>query len=507
MHPILINNEIQKVNPETVKIGSEIIVKPGEKIPLDGVIIKGNSNIDISNIKGESIPLYVKEDTEVLSGSINLTSLITVKTTKSFNDSTVSKILDLVENSESSKAKIESFITKFAKVYTPIVIVLTFLVAFLIPVITGDYDFKGWIHRGLIFLVISCPCALVISVPLCYFAGIGIASKYGILIKGGNYLEALSNVENVLFDKTGTLTVGNFNVEKIIVNKGYKNNLLEHAVYAEYFSNHPIGKVIVKYFKEKENNKVNIKTDLIDEYNELPGMGMKIELNGKIILAGNSKLMKKYNIDFKEVENIGIVVHIAYNGIYEGTLILGDTLKKDSKKVINKLHKNKIENVVMLTGDRESVAKETAKILKIDKVFFDLLPDEKMKILNEIKKDSRGTTVFIGDGTNDAPVLNSADIGISMGGLGTSAAIETSDIVFMTDEPSKLLTSINISEYTKNIAKQNIFIALFIKVIVMILGVMGLANMWEAVFADVGVTLIVLINSIRIIKRNYEMEV
>ncbi|MEN8908068.1 MAG: heavy metal translocating P-type ATPase [Clostridiales bacterium] len=495
---IIYNGELKKVSPEVIEIGDNIIIKPGEKVPIDGIIIKGRSEIDLSTIKGESIPVEVNNGDELLSGSINLTGLLTIKAMKKFRDSTVSKILELVENSELNKAKVESFITKFARIYTPTVVLLTVLVAIIPPIITGEYDFVNWIHKSLIFLVISCPCALVISVPLAYFAGVGIASQNGILIKGGNYLEALSNIENILFDKTGTLTYGKLKVDNIVNNKGItKGELIKYALYAEYFSNHPIANAIKE---ECENIKIEKTTD----YKEISGMGVEVRIGSEYIIAGNDKLMEKNKINYESKNNDYINIHIAVNKKYFGNITFLDKLKEDSIMTIKDLKKLRIRKTAILTGDKKDIAKKIANKLNIDEFYHDLLPHNKLEILKRIKANSKnGKTVFVGDGINDTPALTLADVGISMGGIGSEAAIESSDVVLMTDEPSKIINTIKIAKFTKHIAIQNILFALLIKIIIMIMGIYGLADLWEAVFADVGVTLIVVFNSLRIVSKNY----
>ena len=492
-----VGSETKKVSPEEVNIDDIIIIKAGEKIPLDGVVVEGKSMVDTSALTGESLPVKVERGSNVLSGSINNNGILEIKVNKEFNESTVSKILDLVENASSSKAETENFITRFAKYYTPVVVIIALCLAIIPPLISQNNSWYDWIYRALVFLVVSCPCGLVISVPLGFFSGIGTASKNGLLIKGSNYLEYLSKSEIFVFDKTGTLTKGVFKVTQINNSKDIsKEELLEYAAYAEHYSNHPIGVSIVKAY-DKEINKNDIK-----DYNEISGHGLSVTVKGKKVLAGNSKLMNKENIKYEEVKEIGTIVHIAVDSKYYGYLIISDEIKDDAKKAIEGLRKLKIKNIVMLTGDSKVVAENVAKELNLDSVEAELLPDQKVEKVKELykTKSPKGTLVFTGDGINDAPVLAIADVGVAMGGLGSDAAIEAADMVIMNDEPSKLIDSIKISRRTEKIVWQNIIIALGVKLIVLILGALGFANMWEAVFADVGVTLIAVINSIRIMK-------
>lgn len=492
-----IGNETKKVSPEEVNIDDIIIVKAGEKIPLDGVVVEGKSMVDTSALTGESVPVKVELGSNVLSGSINNNGILEIKASKRFEESTVSKILDLVENASSSKAETENFITRFAKYYTPVVVIVALCLAIIPPLILSNNSWFGWIYRALVFLVVSCPCGLVISVPLGFFSGIGTASKNGLLIKGSNYLESLSKAEIVVFDKTGTLTKGVFKVTKINNEENIsKEELLEYAAYAEYYSNHPIGLSIVKSYN-KEINKNEIK-----DYNEISGHGISVTIKNKKVLVGNSKLMNKENITYKEAPQIGTIAHIAVDKKYYGYLIISDEIKDDSKKAIEGLRKLKIKNIVMLTGDSKAVAENVSKELNLDSVESELLPDQKVEKVEELykTKSPKGTLVFTGDGINDAPVLAIADVGVAMGGLGSDAAIEAADVVIMNDEPSKLIDGIKISRRTEKIVWQNIIMALAVKFIVLTLGALGIANMWEAVFADVGVTLIAVINSIRIMK-------
>ena len=490
------NNEISKINPEEVKIGETIIVKPGEKIPLDGKIIKGTSMLDTSALTGESLPREVKENDEVLSGCINQNGLLEIEVTKEFGESTISKILDLVENASSKKSKSENFITKFAKYYTPAVVIIAVFLAVIPTLVIEGAEFTDWLYRALTFLVVSCPCALVISIPLGFFGGIGGASKKGILVKGSNYLEALSNSEIVVFDKTGTLTKGVFEVQKIEPVGISKEQLIKYAAYAESYSNHPISVSIKKAYGEE------IDTNLISKTEELSGRGVVATIEDEDVLAGNEKLMQEKNIEYTKCNEVGTIVYIAINNEFAGYIVISDEIKEDSKKAINDLKKNNIKQTVMLTGDKKDVGESVAKELGIDKTYTELLPDGKVEKVEQLLKEKteKGKLVFVGDGINDAPVLALADIGIAMGGLGADSAIEAADIVIMTDEPSKINTAINISKKTMRIVKQNIIFAIGIKIAVLILSAFGLSTMWEAVFADVGVSVIAIINSLRALK-------
>lgn len=490
------NGEISKVNPEEVNIGETIIVKPGEKVPLDGIIIKGESMLDTSSLTGESLPRDVKENDDVLSGCINQNGLLEIKVTKKFEESTVSKILDLVENASSKKSKSENFITKFAKYYTPAVVIIAVFLAAIPPLVIESAEFTDWLYRALTFLVVSCPCALVISIPLGFFGGIGGASKRGILVKGSNYLEALANTEIVIFDKTGTLTQGVFEVQKI-ESEGISNEeLLKYAAYAENYSNHPIGLSVKKAYGKK------IDTRLILNTEELSGLGVKATIQNKDILIGNEKLMKENSIKYKKCSEIGTILYIAIDNKFVGYILIADKIKEDSKEAISKLKKNGIRKTIMLTGDRKDVGENVAKKLGLDEVYTELLPDGKVEKVEEIikTKTEKGKLVFIGDGINDAPVLAISDIGIAMGGLGADSAIEAADVVIMTDEPSRINDAIKISKKTMKIVKQNIIFAIAIKILVLILSAFGLSTMWEAVFADVGVSVIAIINSLRALK-------
>lgn len=490
------NNQIIKVNPEEVKIGESIIVKPGEKIPLDGVIIEGSSMIDTSALTGESIPRQVKINDEVLSGCINQNGLLTIKVTKEFGESTVSKILDLVENASNKKSKSENFISKFAKYYTPIVVITALILAFIPPFILEMGTFTDWLYRALTFLVVSCPCALVMSIPLGFFGGIGGASKIGVLIKGSNYLEALSKTEIVVFDKTGTLTQGVFEVQKIETIETSKEELLKLTAHAESYSNHPIAISVKKAYGKEINN------NIIEKIEEISGMGITAKIDGKDILVGNDKLMKEKEINYTKCNEIGTILYIAIQNKYAGYIVIADKIKQDSKKTIEELKKNNIKKTIMLTGDKKEVGEIVAKQLGIDAVYTELLPNEKVEKMEKLlqEKTTTGKLAFVGDGINDAPVLALSDIGIAMGGLGTDAAIEASDIVIMTDEPLKIVDAIKISKKTMRIVKQNIVFAISIKVAVLILSAFGLSTMWEAVFADVGVSVIAILNSLRALK-------
>ncbi len=489
-------DNIIKKSPNEVKIGDIIVIKPGEKVPLDGKVIKGEALIDTSALTGESIPRRISVEKEILSGSINTNGLIEVEVTKEFGESTVSKILDLVENATEKKAHTEKFITKFAKIYTPTVIILAFLIV-IVPTLIFKQDFMEWLYRALTFLVVSCPCALVVSVPLSFFGGIGGASRKGILIKGSNYIELLSKADTVVFDKTGTLTKGTFKVQSILPTNMKEEELLEMAAYVEEFSSHPIANSIrTAYGKQIDKSKIS-------NVEEISGNGISAKIDGKKVYAGNSKLMEKIGITVEKEEMIGTVVYIATKDCYEGKIIISDEIKVDAKYTIAELKKNGIKQTIMLTGDLSKVANSVGNEIGIDKVYSELLPTEKVdKIEQEImQKNTKGYTIFVGDGLNDAPVLVRADVGIAMGAYGTDAAIEAADVVIMTDEPYKILSAIKIAKKTMKIAKQNIILAIGIKVLVLILSSFGLATMWEAVFADVGVTVIAVINSLRTLKK------
>lgn len=489
------NGDLTKISPYEVKIGDTIIVKTGEKIPLDGIIIDGSATLDTSALTGESRPREVKIGDEAISGCINTNGLLKIRVTKEYGQSTVSKILDLVENASSKKTKTENFITKFAKIYTPAVVLAALFLAILPPLIFGS-NFSVWINRALTFLVISCPCALVISVPLGFFAGIGGASKCGILVKGSSYLELLSKPETIVFDKTGTLTQGCFKVVKIVQQEDTtKEELLELTAYAESYSNHPIALSIKKAYDK------NIDKNRISEISEIAGNGVRAEINGCSILVGNENLLKNHNISYQKANETGTIVYTAKNSKFLGHIVISDELKEDAQKAIIELKKLKLQTV-MLTGDTEESGLTVAKELNIDKAYTQLLPIDKVDKIEDIieQKTKNKSVIFVGDGINDAPVLTRADVGIAMGGLGSDAAIEAADVVIMDDKPTKVATAIKIAKQTLTIVKENIAFALGIKVLFLILGAFGFVTMWGAVFADVGVTLIAVLNSLRALK-------
>lgn len=486
------DGKLVQVDPDEVQIGSTIIVKPGERIPLDGTIIKGSSALDTSALTGESMPREVEPGMEVISGCINQTGILTIRTTKEFGESTVAKILDLVENASDKKGRIENFITRFARYYTPAVVFAALALAILPPIITGQ-AFSIWIYRALTFLVISCPCALVISIPLSFFGGIGGASKIGVLVKGSNYLEALAHAEMVVFDKTGTLTKGSFAVSEIHSNDMKDHQLLELAAYAEDYSNHPISLSIKNAYGKKIDN------TRITDVQEIAGHGVQALIDGKTVLAGNAKLMIREHIKYTACPSVGTVVYVACNGKYAGCIVIEDEIKADAPAAIRSLKSAGIRRTVMLTGDADAVGKKVANRLGLDQAYTELLPADKVDRVEDLlkQKSEKGTLAFVGDGINDAPVLARADVGIAMGGLGSDAAIEAADVVLMTDEPSKIATVMRIARKTIRIANQNIVFALGIKFLVLILGAFGYANMWAAVFADVGVSVIAILNAIR----------
>ena len=486
-------DELVKVDPDEVQIGDIIVIKAGEKIPLDGKVIEGSSMIDTSALTGESIPREVEVGSDILSGCININGVITAEVTKEFGESTVSKILDLVENASSKKSNSEQFITKFARYYTPVVVIIAVFLAIIPPLVIDGATFSDWIYRALAFLVVSCPCALVISIPLSFFGGIGGASKKGILVKGSNYLEALAETEIVVFDKTGTLTKGVFNVQEIHPEGVSKEELLELTAYVESYSNHPISLSLKRaYGKEIDNGRIS-------DVEEISGHGVIATVDGKKVMAGNIKLMKMMDIPYFKGELIGTAVHVAVNNKYIGYIVIADEVKPDSAQAIKELKAANIKQIVMLTGDNKSVGSKVAKELGVDKVYAELLPADKVEKLEELfsQKSTKGKLAFVGDGINDAPVLARADIGIAMGGLGSDAAIEAADIVIMTDEPSKIATAMKISKKTLKIAQQNIVFAIGIKIIVLILSAFGITTMWAAIFADVGVTIIAVLNAFR----------
>lgn len=487
------DGQIEEVDPEEVSIDETIVVTAGEKVPLDGIVIEGSTTLDTSALTGESVPRSVKTGESILSGTINLSGVIKVRVTKEFGESTVSKILDLVENASNKKAKSEQFITKFSKYYTPFVVFFALFLAVVPPIVTPVHDLAEWVHRALIFLVISCPCALVISVPLGFFGGIGGASKEGILVKGSNFLEELSKATIVVMDKTGTLTKGSFDVTEIVAKGISKDELLEYSAYAEYYSTHPISLSLKKaYGKEMDASKV---TDV----EELSGHGVRAVVNGKTVYAGNAKLMQKQGVDVSSEHVDSTVVYVIVDNKYVGYIVIEDQIKADAKEAIAGMKAAGIRKTVMLTGDHKSVADKVAKELGIDEVHSELLPADKVEQVEKLfdSKGSKEKLVFVGDGINDAPVLMRADIGIAMGGLGSDAAIEAADVVIMTDEPSKIATAIGISRKTLRIVKENIVFALTVKFVILILGAFGFANMWAAVFADVGVSVIAILNSTR----------
>lgn len=490
------DGKIEKVDPDEVKIGDIIIVKTGEKIPLDGVVVEGTSSLDTMALTGESVPRVVKTEDEVLSGCINKDGLLKIRVTKEFGESTVSKILDLVENASSKKSKSENFITKFAKYYTPTVVIIAVLLAFIPPIILKDFNtFSVWLYRALSFLVVSCPCALVISIPLSFFGGIGGASKMGILIKGSNYLEALANTETVVFDKTGTLTEGIFEVQDIYAEGIEKDELLRIVAHAENYSNHPIAKSVKKAYNKEIDEKI------IKNPQELSGKGIWAKIDEKDILVGNEKLMVEEKIDFKKCDEVGTILYVAIDKKYVGYVLIADKIKQDSPKTIRELKAMNIKETVMLTGDKKEVGEYVAKKLNMDKVYTELLPDGKVEKVEELlkQKSEKGKLVFVGDGINDAPVLTISDIGVAMGGLGSDAAIEAADIVIMTDETSKISKAINLSKKTMRIVRENIIFAIFVKIAVLVLTAFGASTMWEAVFADVGVSVIAIINALRML--------
>ena len=486
------DEEIIKVDPHKLKIDDLIAVKAGEKIPVDGEIVSGETALETSALTGESVPKDVAEGDQVLSGMINLNKLITIKVTKEYKDSTVKKILELVENASSKKAPTEQFITKFASYYTPFVVLTAVLVAVLPPLFTGEV-FSQWFYRALIFLVVSCPCALVVSIPLGFFGGIGLASKNGILVKGGNYLEALNELDSIVFDKTGTLTEGDFKVTKVnIFSQHSREEILKIAAEAEQFSNHPIAQSIVEAAGDYKKHSAD------SDYQEISGAGIKAILNNNLILAGNERLMQKNNIEFKKTDSTGTAIYLAQNGHFLASIIISDRLKNDAKSSIASLKKFGIKNLAMLTGDNNATGAEVASKLGLDNYYAELLPDQKVEKVEELLRTSQ-KLAFVGDGINDAPVLARSDLGIAMGGLGSDAAIEAADVVLMTDEPAKIVTALNIAAKTKKLVWQNIMMALSIKVVVMVLSILGMASMWAAVFADVGVALMAVFNVMRIL--------
>lgn len=493
------DGKLKQVDPDDVEIGTEIVIKAGERVPLDGVVVSGTSFVDTSALTGESVPREVTEGSEIISGCVNGSGLLKVRTTKEFDDSTVAKILELVENASSKKAHVENFITKFAKYYTPIVVCAAVVLAFLPPIILGG-GFAEWIQRACIFLVISCPCALVISVPLGFFGGIGAASKQGVLVKGSNYLEALSEMKTIVFDKTGTLTKGEFVVSEVIPNGWEKEGLLEVAALAEGYSDHPISAALKKAYEEAELGELSM--DRVEQAEEIAGHGIKAKIDGRVVYAGNAKLMEEKGVEYEPCTVPGTVVYLAAEKEFLGTIVISDTVKPEAKRAIAQLKQSGVKKIVMLTGDRKDVGEAVAESLGIDEVYTDLLPGDKVDkveaLLGELgEKEKLG---FVGDGINDAPVLSRADIGIAMGSMGSDAAIEAADVVLMDDNILKISSIMRIAGKTLQIVHQNIVFALGVKVLVLILGALGMANMWEAVFADVGVSVIAILNSMRTLK-------
>ena len=494
---VIRNDKHIKVDPNEVNIEEIILVKPGEKIPLDGIIVEGSSMLNTLALTGEAVPRSVKKGDEVLSGCVNNEGILKIKVTKKFGESTVSKILELVENASSRKSSSEAFITKFAKYYTPIVCAIALVLAIFPPLILNQ-PFNTWIYRALSFLVVSCPCALVVSIPLSFFGGIGASSSIGVLVKGSNYLEALSNAEIVVCDKTGTLTEGVFKVQKIEAISISDEDLLKYAAYAESFSNHPIALSLKEAYGKKIDNKK------ITDTKEISGKGVQAKIDGKEVLVGNEKLLKEKNIDFNKSKDIGTIVYIVIDNKYCGYIVISDKIKEDSYKAVSSLKENNVKKIVMLTGDKTDISREVSEELKLDEFHSELLPQDKVKKVEKLmlEKSNDGKLLFIGDGINDAPVLALSDIGVAMGGLGSDAAIEAADIVIMTDEPSKIAEAIKISHKTMRIVKENIVFAITVKIAVLVLSALGIATMWSAVFADVGVSVIAILNALRILKVN-----
>ena len=491
------DGQLIKVAPETVKIGDLFVVKPGEKIPLDGIVIEGEARLDTIALTGESVPRKASVSDTVLSGCINLNGVLTIQATQTFGESTVSKILDLVENATNKKAPTETFITKFARYYTPVVVGFAVLLAIIPPLFLGG-EWFDWISRALVFLVISCPCALVVSIPLGFMGGIGGASKKGILVKGGNYLEALANLDMVVFDKTGTLTRGVFKVTKLQPANGFSDSeLLEMTAHAEIFSNHPIAISIMNEYG-KEINK-----DSLTGYEEIAGHGVSVSANGKAILAGNEKLMRKMGIVFTKSQSIGTKVYVSVDGLFAGCIVISDEIKPDSHGLVNSLKTMGVRKTIMLTGDTPQIAEIVANELKLDEMYASLLPQQKVEKVEMLSKQKqhKKTLAFVGDGINDAPVLAMADVGVAMGGLGSDAAIEAADVVLMTDEPGKLVEAVEIARFTKRVVWQNIIVSLGVKFLFLFLATLGVSSLWEAVFADVGVSLLAVFNSLRIMRK------
>ena len=486
------------VDPEEVVIGENVIIRPGEKVPLDGIVIEGTSTLDTKALTGEPVPRKIEAGDNIISGCINLTSPLTVQVTKEFGESTVSKILELVEHATSQKAPVENFITKFARYYTPIVVICAIILALIPPMIIKEATFSDCIYRALTFLVISCPCALVISIPLSFFGGIGAASKIGVLVKGSNYLEALANVETVVFDKTGTLTKGDFNVQQIVEGECSKEEILQVAAFTEYYSNHPIATSIKKAYVDAGNQ---LQESQVTNITEIAGKGICGTYKGKTVYVGNEALMNQFHIPYKKVDSLGTIIYVGIEKKYAGAIVIGDEIKTDAKESISTLKKIGVKKTVMLTGDTDSTGKRIGNQLNIDEIYTELLPNDKVSHVETLlhQVSSKGTLAFVGDGMNDAPVLARADVGIAMGGLGSDAAIEAADVVLMTDEPSKIGKVIQISRKTVAICKQNIVFALGVKGVVLLLGAIGFVSMWAAVFADVGVSVIAILNAMRVL--------
>jgi len=495
---LVIGDAVEKVHPSQVAIGDVIMVKPGEKVPLDGVVVRGQSTVDTSALTGEPIPRQVDEGDQVLAGFVNQSGLIYVEATKDFDNSTVAKILELMENSKSRKAPTEKFITKFARYYTPAVVTVAVLIA-AVPPLFLNQSFDDWLYRALVFLVISCPCALVISIPVSFFGGLGGASRNGILIKGGQYLEALTNIDTVIFDKTGTLTKGKFEVTKVVSTGGVpEEELLEYAALAESGSNHPIAVSILNAYGKPVNR------EAVDEYNEIPGYGVIAKVKGRQVLIGTAKLLHRYGIECNVADAVGTIIYVALDGKFSGYFIIADEVREDSARAIKGLKDAGVKRTVMLTGDHSSIGDEIGRRLGIDEVYAELLPQhkvEKLDMIVEERGSKKGKVVFVGDGINDAPVLARADVGVAMGGIGSDAAIEAADVVLMTDHPSRLVNAMEIANSTRRIVWQNIVMALGIKGLVLLLGAAGMATMWEAVFADVGVAVLSVLNAMRIIRK------
>ncbi len=490
------NRKIEKVSPNNVNIGEIIVVKPGEKIPLDGCVIEGKSSLDTKALTGEALPRDITIGEEALSGCINLNGVIKIKVTKKYGESTVSKILDLVENASSKKSKSENFITKFAHYYTPTVVIIAVFLAILPPLIIKNATFSDWLYRALSFLVVSCPCALVISIPLSFFGGIGGASKIGILVKGSNYLEQLAKTEIMVFDKTGTLTQGVFEVQKVEAIDISQEELLKITAYSENYSNHPISLSVKKTYNKEIDEKQIVKTE------EISGQGIIAKIGEQDVLVGNEKLMDENKIKYTKSNDVGTILYVAINRKFAGYIVIADKIKEDSEKTIKSLKQENIKQTIMLTGDKKAVGESVAKKLGLDKVYTELLPDEKVEKVESLlkEKSKKGKLAFVGDGINDAPVLAISDIGIAMGGLGSDAAIEAADVVLMTDEPSKIVSAIKLSKKTMRIVRENIVFAISIKVLVLILSAFGISTMWEAVFADVGVSVLAAINALRALR-------